>query len=131
MNNLKDIHNCRCDRHRRNKLFCQDFNEQFEGYTQHNMAHERRCRGCFVKISMNNLKDIHNTSAYDIYQLLVVNLLQSYAFLMKYTKKIINICIYQKKAVPLQQLNLMTYTIRIIPLCKHSERHASVALFCT
>ena len=24
---------------------------------------------------------------------------------------------------------LMTYTIRIIPLCKHSEWHASVALF--
>ena len=64
--------------------------------------------------------------------MIVVNLLQSYAFFMKYTKKykkIINICIYQKKAVPLHQLNLMTYTIRIIPLCKHSEWHASVALF--
>ena len=34
-----------------------------------------------------------------------------------------------QKAVPLHQLNLMTYTIRIIPLCKHSEWHASVALF--
>ena len=42
------------------RLFYQDFNEQFEGYTQHTFARfgERSC--CFIRISMNNLKDIHN-----------------------------------------------------------------------
>ena len=82
-----------------------------------------------ISAKLLNLNDIHNNADELIAKAEVVNLLQSYAFLMKYTKKIINICTYQKKAVPLHQLNLMTYTIRIIPLCKHSEWHASVALF--
>ena len=34
MNNLKDIHNPMSPRFARAKLFYQDFNEQFEGYTQ-------------------------------------------------------------------------------------------------
>ena len=37
-----------------NKLFCQDFNEQFEGYTQHSGSCPVRRQGCFVRISMNN-----------------------------------------------------------------------------
>ena len=43
-----------------NELFYQDFNEQFEGYTQ--LYGCVGCRGqrCFIRISMNNLKDIHN-----------------------------------------------------------------------
>ena len=41
-------------------LFYQDFNEQFEGYTQHRMRPIVRLDGCFIRISMNNLKDIHN-----------------------------------------------------------------------
>ena len=41
-------------------LFYQDFNEQFEGYTQPPRWLWLRCRCCFIRISMNNLKDIHN-----------------------------------------------------------------------
>ena len=41
-------------------LFCQDFNEQFEGYTQHRQGQWLDPHSCFVRISMNNLKDIHN-----------------------------------------------------------------------
>ena len=87
MNNLKDIHNnfpsddcphkivlsgfqwtiwriyttlrnafAHCSR-----LFYQDFNEQFEGYTQPRSGSTRLDNYCFIRISMNNLKDIHNT----------------------------------------------------------------------
>ena len=41
-------------------LFYQDFNEQFEGYTQRCSELLSRKRRCFIRISMNNLKDIHN-----------------------------------------------------------------------
>ena len=41
-------------------LFYQDFNEQFEGYTQRYLCKYEKCAGCFIRISMNNLKDIHN-----------------------------------------------------------------------
>ena len=86
MNNLKDIHNIissilalRCVvlsgfqwtiwriyttkgwAHSRGcQLFYQDFNEQFEGYTQPSIALDSTPIGCFIRISMNNLKDIHN-----------------------------------------------------------------------
>ena len=43
-------------------LFYQDFNEQFEGYTQHIIVVLVQGRCCFIRISMNNLKDIHNLS---------------------------------------------------------------------
>ena len=42
------------------KLFYQDFNEQFEGYTQPSYIMYNMIVGCFIRISMNNLKDIHN-----------------------------------------------------------------------
>ena len=42
-------------------LFYQDFNEQFEGHTQLAIRRSRQGRGCYIRISMNNLKDIHNT----------------------------------------------------------------------
>ena len=60
MNNLKDIHNICWVLDGHGLLFYQDVNEQFEGYTQ------QRCKGntffwcCFIRMSMNNLKDIHN-----------------------------------------------------------------------
>ena len=60
MNNLKDIHNVLSISDWGNSLFCQDFNEQFEGYTQHWSGSLPTVTGCFVRISMNNLKDIHN-----------------------------------------------------------------------
>ena len=41
-------------------LFYQDFNEQFEGYTQLFVSPTLQLYGCFIRISMNNLKDIHN-----------------------------------------------------------------------
>ena len=41
-------------------LFYQDFNEQFEGYTQPTLAGIMGRASCFIRISMNNLKDIHN-----------------------------------------------------------------------
>ncbi len=41
-------------------LFYQDFNEQFEGYTQQGGACGNYPTRCFIRISMNNLKDIHN-----------------------------------------------------------------------
>ena len=44
-------------------LFYQDFNEQFEGYTQHGGWSYARVLRCFIRISMNNLKDIHNTAS--------------------------------------------------------------------
>ena len=42
-------------------LSYQDFNEQFEGYTQRSMRSSLSRLRCFIRISMNNLKDIHNT----------------------------------------------------------------------
>ena len=41
-------------------LFYQDFNEQFEGYTQRRVPRSNTAQSCFIRISMNNLKDIHN-----------------------------------------------------------------------
>ena len=41
-------------------LFYQDFNEQFEGYTQQFTTKCGFWWSCFIRISMNNLKDIHN-----------------------------------------------------------------------
>ena len=41
-------------------LFYQDINEQFEGYTQHLLDVYILQPSCFIRISMNNLKDIHN-----------------------------------------------------------------------
>ena len=35
-------------------LFYQDFNEQFEGYTQHILAWKSANSSCFIRISMNN-----------------------------------------------------------------------------
>ena len=43
-----------------NLLFYQDFNEQFEGYTQQCTCGFVSSGSCFIRISMNNLKDIHN-----------------------------------------------------------------------
>ena len=60
MNNLKDIHNCGALYWYRDGLFYQDFNEQFEGYTQQTILAWYCTPGCFIRISMNNLKDIHN-----------------------------------------------------------------------
>ena len=86
MNNLKDIHNRSNIRPPRQKvvlsgfqwtiwriytthwvnvcrfiaLFYQDFNEQFEGYTQPISVQLHTKVRCFIRISMNNLKDIHN-----------------------------------------------------------------------
>ena len=42
------------------QLFYQDFNEQFEGYTQPTGDILIWTYGCFIRISMNNSKDIHN-----------------------------------------------------------------------
>ena len=36
-------------------LLCQDFNEQFEGYTQRIAHIVRIVSSCFIRISMNNL----------------------------------------------------------------------------
>ena len=60
MNNLKDIHNPNAMNVQTIKLFYQDFNEQFEGYTQPVKKLHFTLFCCFIRISMNNLKDIHN-----------------------------------------------------------------------
>ena len=60
MNNLKDIHNRARTHPPTSQLFYQDFNEQFEGYTQRYGNYAKNYQGCFIRISMNNLKDIHN-----------------------------------------------------------------------
>ncbi len=60
MNNLKDIHNPPERYKLPGKLFYQDFNEQFEGYTQPVVRNPPASERCFIRISMNNLKDIHN-----------------------------------------------------------------------
>ena len=44
------------------KLFYQDVNEQFEGYTQLYGYTLISRAGCFIRMSMNNLKDIHNVT---------------------------------------------------------------------
>ena len=64
MNNLKDIHNFGCNCAILLALFYQDFNEQFEGYTQLKSLLSSLVFCCFIRISMNNLKDIHNLSAF-------------------------------------------------------------------
>ena len=60
MNNLKDIHNIVEEPVVEEPLFYQDFNEQFEGYTQLLGQRLLHYCCCFIRISMNNLKDIHN-----------------------------------------------------------------------
>ena len=60
MNNLKDIHNSALIRNDVKLLFYQDVNEQFEGYTQRGLNISRMFKCCFIRMSMNNLKDIHN-----------------------------------------------------------------------
>ena len=60
MNNLKDIHNAQRAQQKHDELFYQDFNEQFEGYTQRKYFARPSTTSCFIRISMNNLKDIHN-----------------------------------------------------------------------
>ena len=72
MNNLKDIHNVRAERGFFDLLFYQDFNEQFEGYTQQNGLTPVVPRSCFIRISMNNLKDIHNITLCDFKWSIVV-----------------------------------------------------------
>ena len=64
MNNLKDIHNASAPASNRFALFYQDFNEQFEGYTQLRTFFALYSRSCSIRISMNNLKDIHNGLLY-------------------------------------------------------------------
>ena len=61
MNNLKDIHNHHTLFAQPLALFYQDFNEQFEGYTQRVLVIAATFTNCFIRISMNNLKDIHNS----------------------------------------------------------------------
>ena len=64
MNNLKDIHNGDNTIARSISLFYQDFNEQFEGYTQPFEILNSSPNCCFIRISMNNLKDIHNLDCF-------------------------------------------------------------------
>ena len=60
MNNLKDIHNPGGEYKNVKRLFYQDVNEQFEGYTQRLTTAPKLPASCFIRMSMNNLKDIHN-----------------------------------------------------------------------
>ena len=53
------------------ELFYQDFNEQFEGYTQLFTYKSNTSVCCFIRISMNNLKDIHNAYLVDKFLLLL------------------------------------------------------------
>ena len=85
---------------------------------------------------MNNLKDIHNLCNFTLQRYNVVLsgcqwtiLLQKYKKSLKSANLLENILILQKKVVPLQQQIWRIYTIRIIPLCKHSGWYASIALF--
>ena len=54
------------------RLFYQDVNEQFEGYTQRIGEFNQMAGSCFIRMSMNNLKDIHNLIVFVIYRALVV-----------------------------------------------------------
>ena len=72
MNNLKDIHNEDRRADHRYELFYQDVNEQFEGYTQRCEGCGCRLAGCFIRMSMNNLKDIHNIFCADLCEGVVV-----------------------------------------------------------
>ena len=72
MNNLKDIHNMVSSSDTVPRLFNQDFNVQFEGYTQHVVSEHIRIACCLIMISMNNLKDIHNLFDYIAQQAQVV-----------------------------------------------------------
>ena len=134
--NLKDIHNYVIRRKGKTGLFYQDFTEQFEGYTQPALPLSFHAASCYIRISMNNLKDIHNMSiCIWIISYVVLSgcqwtiLLQKYKKSLKSANLLENILILQKKVLPLHQQIWRIYTIRIIPLCKHSEWHASVALF--
>ena len=55
MNNLKDIHNTFTNTLKFHKLFYQDVNEQFEGYTQPIRAISTPRTCFFIRISKNNL----------------------------------------------------------------------------
>ena len=53
-------------------LFYQDINEQFGGYTQQLEEPKQTNESCFIRISMNNLEDIHNRSLQHCLEKLVV-----------------------------------------------------------
>ena len=146
MSNLKDIHNafCQCfwveivvlsgfqwtiwriyTTMRANipsdwRLFYQDFNEQFEGYTQHLRWMCLFLTSCFVRISMDNLKDIHNMRwwagrkarvvlsgfQWTKWDITILILPQNYKKCMKCTNFCENILLFHKKALPLYQQNL-------------------------
>ena len=98
------------------------------------VSKERDC--CFIRISKILLYAIHNYQAYaPIRMYVVLSGFQRTILLQKYKKSLKsanlrkNILLFLKKVLPLQQQIWRIYTIRIIPLCKHSEWHASVALF--
>ena len=92
--------------------------------------------GCVIRISKILLDAIHNliVSLFPCWEVVLSGFqwticLQKYRKNRKYANLHEIILIFQKKALPLQQQIWRIYTIRIIPLCKHSEWHASVALF--
>ena len=57
MNNLKDIHNALGRCFLVEIVVYQDFNEQFEGYTQPMDGVIERAVGCYIRISMSKLKN--------------------------------------------------------------------------
>ena len=101
-------------------LFYQDFNEQFEGYTQPRCSSLNNLLRCSIRISMNNLKDIHNMRwwagrkarvvlsgfQWTKWDITILILPQNYKKCMKCTNFCENILLFHKKALPLHQQNL-------------------------
>ena len=109
---------------------------KFEGYTQLGDDDALVEHVVLSRCQWTNLKDIHNsimlcTKLKEV----VLSGCQWTILLQKYKKYMIstnlceNILLFQQKTVPLHQHIWRIYTIRIIPLCKHSGWYASIALF--
>ena len=123
MNNLKDIHNVKTYQSDLFKLFYQDFNEQFEGYTQQGIflvrkwlvisSDIRRSDSSTLILSRSNtailIVGIGVTCDSDVIgdtNIIILILLQNYKKCMKYTNFCENILHISKKITTFAPTNL-------------------------
>ena len=111
-------------------LCYQDFKDTFVCNTQLHAMPAANYAGCVIRISKILLYAIHNAVWFDRRGAVVVlSGFQRTIWLQKYKKNRKYANLYEYILLFLQQQIWRIYTIRIIPLCKHSGWYASIALF--
>ena len=110
---------------------------KFEGYTQQSLSQTRTWLGCFIRISMNKFEGYTQHDTNDCWTpsgcfiRMSMNKfsakVQKNHEIYKFSGK--KIAYIKKKQYLCSNIIWRIYTIRIIPLCKHSGWYASIALF--